>query len=1066
MALVGDPIPSYVKNQIDQRQSVHGSGIYSPRTPQQITYLNSTTSWVKLASGVNVNDEALRNAKLSTSLEGKRLAEKYILFGGTSQYNGAGASLTQKDGFDSSYDYTQNRIIPMPGITFTDVKTLNRGSIKKSTVKILCHSKEQFAALNLLYMRIGYTVFLEWGNSHYLNGSGQLAPLRTTIIEDSFFQLNSDGDYTFILPKIEGYRQTYWGNYDALLGKISNFEWNFTGNGWEITLTICSLGDVIESVKTNVSINYNTVKFLDVFRKDGVYTGNSSDPVEKNKDDNLISSLLFLFRFIDDSNKDSKKNIHIKQTPSLGGKDIEVGYFLDVTKFVSGSSPTSGSGAGTVTLEEKDYIFKSLYWDPFTSTYKELSEEKRVTGISGSATDNIEAKQSQTLVDYFNSKFQPTVTATLADVVPYTTDDGFPSKRITKTPIGSSNSYSSWSYPKPNPTAPTVNPSAVPTITTIITHPLKGTPPEVAWKLNTVTPQYYLKFGYLLQYIKKNIIPIVGGSSKPSLIDIDYSRSNSPMYCLPISISVDPRVCQVKNKNFVKSDGESQQVYHELEDWIDLTNKNKAYAMSIYLNFNFITDCINSNLDEKSDLNLFQFLKSICDGLNKALGGVNNLEPVIDEEFNKIRIIDTTPIPGNIPSPAGTLQLYGYRGNSETSNFVREVNLKTVITPELATMLTVGATNSGYVKGVEGTAFKHFNDGLTDRFNDELVPSNPNTSPTEAEDNYLDDFIYWITLCYGYNGDISADPPTLGDLDEGLIKKNISIVTEYYKYLLAKKQSDTQAGSIGFIPFKLTFTMDGISGIKIYNQLSIDTDFLPEAYGSTLTFIVIGISHKLQNNDWVTEITASPIPKTNFSSVSARQGRKQKANKARVISLPPSVVPSVTQTATPGAKTVILSTGLSNNTTDLANIEKQFKFLKDKGCKVFVIGVTNDPPSTPYDLRPLLQSSPKLQKLTQDYGFTYCGDFTPSSDKIHPNYGPYFDSNVQPKLAGAVVDLIIGDSIATGIANAKFGTARSNVNRVKSSDDKGISMVGARPDEILGYLNELDTRLTAAPLPQ
>jgi hypothetical protein len=906
MALVGDPIPPYVKTQIDQRQSFHGSGVYSSRTPEQITYLNSTTSWVKLASGVNVTDTVLTQNNLSPSLKKKGLAEKYVLFGGTSQYNGSGASLTQKDGFDSSYDFTQNRIIPMPGITFADVKTLNRGSIKKSTVKILCHSKEQFAALNLLYMRIGYTVFLEWGNSHYINNSGQLTPVHNTIIEDSFFQLNSDGDYTFIQPKIEDYRQTYCGNYDALLGKVSNFEWNFTGDGWEISLTICSLGDVLESLKTNVSLNSGAVEFLNIFRKDGTYTGTSTDPVEKNKDDNIISSLLFLFRFIDDSNKDPKKSVHIKQTPALGGNDIEVGYFLDVTKFVSGSSPaagSSGTASGTVVLETKTYVFETWYYDTFSNTYKGSKTEIDVTGISGSATNSIDAQQNKELATFYNNTFKgftgytpvteadaaPYTTGTGATINPLVTNPGVPAKKIEKwTTFGSTPIlYSAWSYPKIITTGPYIAPTPVSSTTKIIPHPLKNTPPEVAWRLNTVTPQYYLRFGYLLEYIKNNIVPVVGSSKKSPLIDIDYTTSNSPMYCLPISISVDPRVCQVRNDNFVKSDGEVQQVYHELKEWIDKSNKNKAYAMNIYLNFNFITSCINDNLDEKSDLNLFQFLKAICDGLNKALGGVNNLEPVIDEEFNQIRIIDSTPIPNNYSSPSGTLQLYGYRGTSEISTFVREVSLKTVITPELATMLTVGATNSGYVKGVEATAFKHFNDGLKDRFNDELVPSNPTTSPTEAEDNYEDDFIYWVTLCYGYNGDISADPPTLGELDEGLIKKNISIVTEYYKYLIAKKQSTIQAGSIGFIPFKLTFTMDGISGIKIYNQLSISTDFLPEAYGSTLMFIVIGISHKLQNNEWVTEITASPIPNTSKAAFKPSKSKKQKSNKAKVI-IPPA----------------------------------------------------------------------------------------------------------------------------------------------------------------------------------
>jgi hypothetical protein len=314
MALTGDPIPPYVKDQIDVRQSYYGSGVTSQRTPQQLSYINNNNSWVKLASGVNVNSTALANAGLSSNLTGKKLAEKYVLFNGISEYHASDKELLQKGGFSTSYEISdKGKIVPMPGIKFVDVKTLNRGSIKKSTVKILAHSKKQFAALNLLYMRIGYTVFLEWGNSFYINNKTKnVTPIQNTLIEDSFFNLSSDGDYNFILPKIEKYRDKYDGNYDALLGKISNFEWNFTPEGtYEITLTICSLGDIIESLKTNVPIDYATVQFLDIFRKDGTYTGNSTDPVEKNKDDNVISSLLFLYRFIDESNKDPKDPVHI-----------------------------------------------------------------------------------------------------------------------------------------------------------------------------------------------------------------------------------------------------------------------------------------------------------------------------------------------------------------------------------------------------------------------------------------------------------------------------------------------------------------------------------------------------------------------------------------------------------------------------------------------------------------------------------------------------------------------------------------------------------------------------------
>jgi hypothetical protein len=73
-------------------------------------------------------------------------------------------------------------------------------------------------------------------------------------------------------------------------------------------------------------------------------------------------------------------------------------------------------------------------------------------------------------------------------------------------------------------------------------------------------------------------------------------------------------------------------------------SENSAYPLNIYLNFEFIKECLKA--DEKGNVSVYQLISNICTGLNKALGGVNNLEPVIDEETNTLRIIDTTPIPG------------------------------------------------------------------------------------------------------------------------------------------------------------------------------------------------------------------------------------------------------------------------------------------------------------------------------------------------------------------------------------------------------------------------------------
>jgi hypothetical protein len=100
-------------------------------------------------------------------------------------------------------------------------------------------------------------------------------------------------------------------------------------------------------------------------------------------------------------------------------------------------------------------------------------------------------------------------------------------------------------------------------------------------------------------------------------------------------------------------------------------------------------------------------------------------------------------------------------------------------------------------------------------------------------------------------------------LDDTVIDNNLSVVTEYYKYLnyIAQKEQDTFSSSTnGFIPFNLGVTMDGISGMKIYNKLNVSTLFLPQNYPDALNFIIKGVSHKISNQDWETTLETTVVP--------------------------------------------------------------------------------------------------------------------------------------------------------------------------------------------------------------
>ena len=87
----------------------------------------------------------------------------------------------------------------------------------------------------------------------------------------------------------------------------------------------------------------------------------------------------------------------------------------------------------------------------------------------------------------------------------------------------------------------------------------------------------------------------------------------------------------------------------------------------------------------------------------------------------------------------------------------------------------------------------------------------------------------------------------------------------FKKYLSNINKAEAEASTpvisgTGFIPLELSITMDGLSGVKIYNRLKINTKFLPSSYPKNLKFIVKGVNHKVSGNVWDTNISTISVP--------------------------------------------------------------------------------------------------------------------------------------------------------------------------------------------------------------
>ena len=148
----------------------------------------------------------------------------------------------------------------------------------------------------------------------------------------------------------------------------------------------------------------------------------------------------------------------------------------------------------------------------------------------------------------------------------------------------------------------------------------------------------YMRFGHFLQFIQTNCMPKIQpkGSNKKnaySILKIMTDEWSSKMLYYPQQASLDPRVCIV-NSNIGR-----YEIFKQLMSW---KNENKGYAwtMNIYVNHEVIQNALTNNLDEQGNVAFFPMISAICSELNKALGGINNLEPVIDEEEGTLKIID------------------------------------------------------------------------------------------------------------------------------------------------------------------------------------------------------------------------------------------------------------------------------------------------------------------------------------------------------------------------------------------------------------------------------------------
>ena len=292
MSIFKETLDPGIQTQLQARTLVV-SGVNNNRSGLLPWYL-SKNAWVRMTSFVNYTEGTIYYDSGSIKIndttghyKGDQLSKKYILEGGTlytklpgSQTLGSlrygvatpngvyGSNIDfRPDGTADSQYFRQQGLRPMPGITDVRLRTIGAyGSLFETTVNFHAWDTHQLNELELLFMRPGYSVLLEWGWSQYLNYNdsltGSMSTLTENQIESQIFSGQTINPFNDTLApenvykELERLRQKHRYNYDGMLGYVKNFSWKLRRDGgYDCSTTLISMGEVINTIKMNTSAN-------------------------------------------------------------------------------------------------------------------------------------------------------------------------------------------------------------------------------------------------------------------------------------------------------------------------------------------------------------------------------------------------------------------------------------------------------------------------------------------------------------------------------------------------------------------------------------------------------------------------------------------------------------------------------------------------------------------------------------------------------------------------------------------------------------------------------------------
>lgn len=942
---------------------------------RNIHYFNSRNTFVRLTSGVDIEGLGSDLAK-NYILQSGLLNKDNSLKSGIGSFKNAYSNYTL--GIDGKEVMNQRGIRPMPGISKVSIKSLSAyGSMRSARVDFVCHDIKQLEILELLYMRPGFTVLLEWGWSPYLDNNGNLK-------NDIEFYNLFDEKGTFQERCTKLYKKSterYQGNYDALLGYVKNYEWSARPDGgYDCWTEIMSIGEIMESLKINYTPNFK----INV-KKEGLIREklNLLDPehlVEEDNEklepfykDNIVAAIiaeLIAYSYevtgkrrvnegyawsLSDTNgivtgvKDSKMHffrITINQNNNDGSGASKVNekvsniqtdeqFYIDLESFVNifnkniiVAQNTPEGKIGLISLSTKENLYESgeggdllclshplqISVDPTiclvkNTTFKNIKnikfESKPIDAISVPKNNLNNTDQASIAAKGVIQIFVSNISSNSNEFIQKSAIDNYLKVYLNKGISWDaciknlSNAYENWKNLNFNNTS-TRNVNVIQKI-------FSGTDSTRDKKLedyinksftdvlidewdNNIdnTLKNFLNKYKLQGYIKDNI------ETKEQRIAFlnkkEFQADENIKVLTDESIRKQSAVLDINEKTSeLKSDLSfleklTKEYFITLPDGSGVLGVigniyiNLVYALSLAMS----EDLKDQDYKEKREINLYDYFKNILSQVQGSIGSLNNFDIHVDPIDNVGRIIDINVVneqkPEDVYNNAFTfLSDKPNEANAPLNGLfsnIRNYKWTSNITKDLSSIVAISAQNGGGQLGLDNETLVGFNKGIKDRIKPDIGPPlgpsyNINKNSPENSSILIQGLQNSLITISEFFKDLQYyDIPLISsiiDTERDFDSSNASKYKDALRDLLMTLKATTKTNSKfkAIIPTKLQLEIDGIGGLVIGHVIRMPNDLLPVGYkqdslnngpGRKLGYIITGIGHEIQDNDWVTII--------------------------------------------------------------------------------------------------------------------------------------------------------------------------------------------------------------------